>query len=37
MKKVNIVTELEINGRDDEVFEMNDVLCEELFVDQERI
>jgi len=30
MKKVNIVIELEINGRDDEMFEMNDVLCEEL-------
>ena len=30
MKKVNIVIELDINGRDDEMFEMNDVLCEEL-------
>ena len=30
MKKVSIVIELEINGRDDEMFEMNDVMCEEL-------
>ena len=30
MKKINIVIELDINGRDDEMFEMNDVLCEEL-------
>lgn len=30
MKKVNIIIELDINGRDDEMFEMNDVMCEEL-------
>ena len=30
MKKVNIVIEIDVYGRDDEMFDMNDVMCEEL-------